>query len=54
MSATVKLTVLSGIGLEHTLTLPAKYEVCDRCEGEGKIVNPSVDGKLQILLKGQM
>ncbi len=24
--------------------LPAKYEVCWRCEGEGKHVNPAIDG----------
>lgn len=24
--------------------LPAKYEVCSRCEGEGKHSNPSIDG----------
>lgn len=26
------------------VSLPAKYEVCDCCEGHGKIVNPSIDG----------
>lgn len=24
--------------------LPARFEVCDRCHGEGKHVNPSIDG----------
>jgi hypothetical protein len=23
---------------------PAKYEVCDRCQGEGRHTNPSIDG----------
>ena len=29
---------------EVEVTLPGKYEVCPRCEGQGSIVNPSVDG----------
>ncbi len=24
--------------------VPAKFEVCDRCEGRGKHTNPSIDG----------
>lgn len=28
---------------EMTITLPAKYEVCGTCGGEGKHVNPGVD-----------
>lgn len=28
----------------ETLELPAKFEVCDRCRGEGSHVNPSIDG----------
>jgi RecJ-like exonuclease len=26
------------------MTIPARYEVCDRCHGEGKHVNPAIDG----------
>lgn len=29
---------------EVTVNLPGKYQVCSRCDGEGSIVNPSVDG----------
>lgn len=29
---------------EMTLRIPAKYEVCHRCEGRGTHVNPSIDG----------
>jgi hypothetical protein len=28
----------------ETLTIPAKYEVCDICDGRGKHVNPAIDG----------
>lgn len=36
-------TITLTIGdVEHTL--PAKFVVCDRCEGRGKHVNPSIDG----------
>lgn len=31
-----------GDELEHEL--PAKFEVCPRCRGEGSHVNPSIDG----------
>jgi len=31
-------------GDEIEVQIPARYEVCDRCEGRGKHVNPSVDG----------
>lgn len=31
-----------GNEVEHKL--PAKYEVCHRCQGEGTHVNPNVDG----------
>ncbi len=26
------------------LELPGKFQVCDRCEGKGKHVNPNIDG----------
>ena len=29
--------------VEETLTLPARMEVCDLCDGTGKVVNPSID-----------
>lgn len=31
-------------GDEQEGELPAKYEVCSRCSGEGSHVNPSIDG----------
>lgn len=33
--------VISYLGKE--LSVPARYEVCDLCEGKGKHVNPSID-----------
>lgn len=27
-----------------SVVLPSKYEVCDVCDGRGRIVNPSIDG----------
>lgn len=29
---------------EETITVPAKYEICDRCDGKGSYVNPAIDG----------
>ena len=31
-------------GDEIEIELPARYEVCGRCRGEGSHVNPSIDG----------
>jgi len=31
-----------GEEVEHVL--PARWEICDRCEGDGHHVNPSIDG----------
>lgn len=31
-------------GEEITVDLPAKFEVCTRCRGEGRHTNPSIDG----------
>lgn len=31
-------------GEEKTVDLPARWEICPRCRGEGKHVNPAVDG----------
>lgn len=28
----------------NELSLPGKYEVCDRCDGRGSMVNPAIDG----------
>lgn len=28
----------------YGLTVPAKWEVCDRCRGEGHHTNPAIDG----------
>lgn len=25
--------------------IPAKYEICERCDGEGKHTNPAIDGR---------
>lgn len=32
------------IGDDETVLLPVKKEVCSRCRGEGKHVNPNIDG----------
>lgn len=29
---------------DEELEIAARYEVCDRCRGEGKHVNPAIDG----------
>jgi hypothetical protein len=44
MIQTMKITYLTKNGLELKVTMPAKYEVCSRCEGRGTHVNPSIDG----------
>lgn len=33
-----------GYDVEAELELPAKWEVCELCDGRGKHVNPSIDG----------
>jgi hypothetical protein len=38
------VTLLNDDGDEIEVKFPAKYEVCDRCEGKGKHVNPAIDG----------
>ncbi len=38
----MKIKVYDADGCE--LSIPAHYVVCDRCEGTGSHVNPSVDG----------
>lgn len=42
--AKITFTMLDEETAEVEVELPAKYEVCGRCDGEGKHVNPSVDG----------
>lgn len=31
-------------GFEIKIALPAKYEICERCRGEGHHSNPAIDG----------
>lgn len=38
----IKVTLENDFGVERIISLPAKKEVCDRCEGEGMILNPSI------------
>lgn len=33
-----------GEEIEISVKVPAKFEICQRCRGEGKHVNPSIDG----------
>lgn len=40
----IEFTVVTDDGDEIVLEIPARYEVCPRCEGHGKHVNPNVDG----------
>jgi len=42
--ATIEFDTLDEETREITVQLPAKYEVCSRCEGEGKHTNPAIDG----------
>lgn len=41
---TVQHKIYDDEGEVQTVTFPANYEVCWRCLGEGKHVNPSIDG----------
>ncbi len=41
---TIQRTYTTQGDVELILTFPAKFEVCHRCEGNGKHVNPNVDG----------
>lgn len=38
----ITFTVTTGSGAEFTHELPARFEVCDRCEGYGTHLNPSI------------
>lgn len=42
--AKITFLTLDAETAEVEVELPAKYEVCDRCRGTGKHVNPAVDG----------
>ena len=43
MATGINITITNAFGVERVLTLPGKYEVCDRCRGKGTHVNPSID-----------
>lgn len=40
----IRFTEETDEGEEITHVLPSKFEVCARCRGAGKHVNPSIDG----------
>jgi hypothetical protein len=42
MTIQVAVNIENDAGVLRTLKLPAKREVCHRCEGEGTILNPSI------------
>lgn len=44
MANVIRFTRTTGEGDEVEVALPASYEVCDRCRGAGKHVNPAIDG----------
>lgn len=44
MNLTIEFTYTDDNDEEVEGTLPAKYEVCSRCEGTGTHTNPSIDG----------
>jgi hypothetical protein len=45
MAITMRVKVYDSDGEEEvTHTIPAKWEICSRCEGSGSHVNPSIDG----------
>lgn len=44
MTNQIKFTYEDDDGNEVEASLPAVYEVCDHCYGEGKHVNPGIDG----------
>jgi hypothetical protein len=44
VSKTISFTIEDEHGVEQEYELPAKYDVCDRCEGHGRHSNPSIDG----------
>jgi len=42
MAHTITITLYNDDGDEETHELPAKFEVCSRCEGHGTHLNPSI------------
>ena len=42
MSTTKTIEVIDDEGFEVEIQLPAKYEVCSRCDGHGTHLNPSI------------
>lgn len=44
MALTVQHKLYDEEGDTVMVSFPAHYEVCDRCRGTGKHVNPSIDG----------
>lgn len=44
MRNTITITIQGDEGDDLVVDLPARYEVCGRCDGAGKHVNPSIDG----------
>lgn len=40
--STIKVTTIDDEGCEHEHELPARREVCPRCEGYGTHLNPSI------------
>lgn len=43
MSNVITFTHIDDNGDEMECELPAKWDICGRCEGNGKHVNPSID-----------
>lgn len=41
---TLEFTLYTDDGGEETVVLPAAYEVCWNCRGNGTTVNPAIDG----------
>ena len=42
--ASITVWLFDEEGEEEQVSLPAKMEVCGRCDGEGTHVNPAIDG----------
>ena len=42
-SVTTTIKYLDGMGDEVEITMPCSFQVCNRCEGTGKIVNPEIE-----------
>jgi hypothetical protein len=40
----IQMTYIMNDGREKVFNFPARNELCERCDGEGTHVNPSVDG----------